>query len=395
VPIYDLFISYSSKDRPWAARFHDDLAASFPQLRIFYDRNSIPAGYEYRPELQNAVRNSKHLIVFWSKNADTPNSSGVKEVDREISDFIAHSALIPELEDSRRKLFYVPLDADLGGGIAGYQGFPDFKSVYDRSAADLGLSGITSDPGGDWKRMIREVGSAIQDSSKAKLVIAGIIATNETELVLFDSIHSMKKVPEAPSLADFLAGFGLTWKGVRTRYGKDALDWRPEGTNTVVTLLEEVRVRVNAKLTDPADRFQWKYADLTKEDSFSANIKSLFENPSVVIFDPVSLYGWKCPNVLGLLRDYVIREDSVIIALSPNVQPAAYLAGDYLAAMSNVLEDFFQPKIPPGEIFAAGCALDVQRTTQIDPLIRHRIRYPLVVQQREARREAAKGTTRL
>ena len=90
--IYDLFVSYSSKDRPWAQKLYDDLQAYDRRLQIFYDRESIPAGATWRQDLTNAIYNSKHLLFFWSKNADSPNASGTKEVDPEIADFrrIAH-----------------------------------------------------------------------------------------------------------------------------------------------------------------------------------------------------------------------------------------------------------------------------------------------------------------
>jgi hypothetical protein len=42
--IYDIFISYSSKDRPWAQKLYRDLHGGFPSLRIFWDRESITAG---------------------------------------------------------------------------------------------------------------------------------------------------------------------------------------------------------------------------------------------------------------------------------------------------------------------------------------------------------------
>ena len=46
--IYDLFISYSSRDRKWAERFDADIRTSYPQLRVFFDRASIMAGAAWR-----------------------------------------------------------------------------------------------------------------------------------------------------------------------------------------------------------------------------------------------------------------------------------------------------------------------------------------------------------
>ena len=37
IPMYDLFISYSSHDRPWAERVYNDLGQSFRSINIFWD----------------------------------------------------------------------------------------------------------------------------------------------------------------------------------------------------------------------------------------------------------------------------------------------------------------------------------------------------------------------
>jgi hypothetical protein len=302
--------------------------------------------------------------------------------------------LTPTLEGSDRRVFYVPLEGDRGGGVANFQGFPAFKTCYNPQAADLGISNLDTEPGKtEWARMIRMVGDAIIVTDRAKLVIAGVIATNTGELELLDVIHGRRKKPDGPTLDQFLAGFGLTWQDVRGRYGRDALDWRPQGTDTIVTLLEEVRVRVNAKLEDTEDRFHWKYVDLTSQVDYARNIRDIYEKPSVVLFDPISLYDSNCAGVLLDLADYVRKEESVVISLSPKVQSAEDLQALYLRSLSNFLDDYLHPFIPPGAVFFARCALDLQRTSQIDPLIRNRIRYPHLLEKRKSEREAAKETT--
>jgi hypothetical protein len=399
VAIYDLFISYSSKDRAWAEKLEADLRVTYPSLRVFFDRKSIAAGAKWRQDLDNAIYNSKHLLFFWSKNADSPNASGTKEVDPEIEGFRAHRRLTPELEGSARIIFYVPLEDERGGGVADFQGFPAFRPFYDPRAKDLGISNLDFAPArGEWSRMLGMVGDAISAADKATPVIAGIVATNSGELPLIDLIHGRKKKPDGPTLDEFLVEFGLTWAGVCGRYGRDALDWRPDGTNTIVTLMEQIRVRVNANLA-AADHFQWKHVDLTNPIGYKENIRQIYEKASVVVLDPISLYDDICAGVLLDLQDYVNREESVVIALSPNLTaPAATIATDvqamYFRSLSSLLEDYLQPKIPPGAVFYARCALDVQRTLQIDPLIRNRIRYPHLLTRRSAEREAAKNIAR-
>jgi hypothetical protein len=237
--------------------------------------------------------------------------------------------------------------------------------------------------------MIRMVGDAILRASNKILVMAGIIATNASEFWVLDQIHGKKKAPDGPTLDDFLTGFGLTWAKVRDWYGRTALEWRPHGGETIVALLEEVRVRVNAKLS-PADQFQWKYLDLTNDKDYAQNVRDMYKEPSVLLFDPISLYDSICPGALLRFKAYVRREESVMISLSPNVERAGDLHAMYLMSVSNILEDYLQPEIPPGDVFGARCALDLQRTSQIDALIRNRIRYPRLVEKRDAERTAAR-----
>lgn len=163
--IFDLFISYSSKDRPWAKQLWEDLRAKYPALqhRIFWDRDSIPAGEEWRKELQSAIRNSKHLVVFWSEFA---NAS--LEVGPEIEAFNAHRNLTPQLEGSERKGFYIPLEGNRGGGIGDYQGFDDFRTIYKPQPDDRGIGGVAFGKGqDDWERMIRMVGDAVSRADQA------------------------------------------------------------------------------------------------------------------------------------------------------------------------------------------------------------------------------------
>ena len=61
--MYDLFISHSSHDRKWAERLYTDLTESFRPLRVFWDRESIPAGAHWRTLLTDAnVETTQYAI---------------------------------------------------------------------------------------------------------------------------------------------------------------------------------------------------------------------------------------------------------------------------------------------------------------------------------------------
>ncbi len=383
--IFDLFVSYSSKDRPWAEKLWRDLREKYHLQQIFWDRDSIPAGEAWRKELQSALRNSKHLVVFWSEYA---NAS--LEVGPEIEAFNAHRDLTPQLEGSQRKGFYIPLQGNRGGGIADYQGFDDFRPIYKPLAEDRGIAGVAAGKGqDDWERMVKMIFNAVSRADQAQEIIAAVAATTvETVVDLLDKSHG-KKGYETPITLDQLLGeFGLKWTDVRDRYGPSALDWRPSGKRTIVELLEKVRVDVNSKL-DATDGFRWKFLDLRTEQG-REDAEKLHAEPSVVIFDPVSLYDPFCANALRRLKRYVLKRQSVILSLSPALKTDEDVYGRCLRDLSlPVFDDYFYPEIPPIGEFAARWVPEVQRVAQIERLVRNRIR-----DLRFARDEAAsKGTT--
>jgi hypothetical protein len=369
--IYDLFISYSSKDRPWAEKLYLNLKSKYPSLKIFWDRESIPAGQKWRDELLSCVRNSKHLVFLWSDNAKAS-----PEVDPEIERFIACRDQTPELEGSQRKVFYVPLKGDRRGGVADFQGFDDFKTVYNSDDAGLGLSGLNSgQPLKNWERMIRMVGDAVSRADQAQEIIAAVAATNiDAVCDCMELTHSKKMPPCRITLDQFLSSFNLQWNDVKQRYGPSALDWQPVGNRTIVELLEEVRVRVNANLDETSDHFKWRYVDLTTEEGTEL-AENLHKHTSVVIFDPISLYDPYCSAAMRLLNRYVLEKQSVIISLSPTLKSDEDFYASYVRGLClPTFDDYFNPAIPPHGEFVARCAPEVQRVTQIDRLVRQRIR---------------------
>jgi hypothetical protein len=367
--MFDLFISYSSKDRPWAKKLFGDLRASYPSLRIFWDRESIPAGQAWRAELHSALRSSKHLVVLWSEYA---NASF--EVGPEIEEFNAERGRTPLLEESERKGFYVPLEGQRGGGIGDYQGFDDFKNIYKPQADDRGIEGVVVPGQGkdDWERMIRMLGDAFSRADHAQEIIAAVAAMS-VGVELLDLTHSKRAAGTRITLDELLAGFNLKWADVRGHYGTSALDWRPTGDRTIIELLEDVRVGVNKKLK-PADRFRWRYVDLTTDEGLNLT-GSLHEKPSVVIFDPVSLYDPFCVAAIRRLDQYVLKTQSVILSLSPALKTDEDVYGTCLRDLSvPVFNDYFEPNIPATGEFAARWIPEVQRVAQIERLVRNRIR---------------------
>jgi hypothetical protein len=388
-PIYDLFLSYSSHDRPWAEKLYLDMRADFPSINTFWDRAAITPGGNWRTILTDANFNTTNLLVLWSNAAAPPQS---QEVTMEIAHFHADKNLRPRLGDSGRSEFPLLLDGAYPGANA-LQGFPALAAAYDPNATDRGISNLSAgQPQLEWRRMIQQIGDAIVGTNGAKPVIAAIAATNARLVPLLDQIRGLAQSQDGPTLDDFLQRYGLDWNGVRDRYGPRATDWRPYGgPETIVDLLEDLRVKANARL-DPAYWFRWEYADIAAPDpTFAAKKRLLHKLPSVVLIDPISLYHPLCANALRDLDVSLRHDQSVIVSLSP----VASSDEDWLAKALRfqsipLFEDYFDPKVPPaGRSEFARCALGVSRIREIERLVRYRISFSELA----AKEEEARDTT--
>ena len=134
----DLFISYSSHDRPWADRLYAELKAAYPSLDVFLDHQSIPPGGDWRQILVDTARTTCNLVVLWSDNAKTSN-----EVGPVIEAFDQNRQISPTVDGLARTLFYVPLEGDYGPQKA-KQSFVKFRELYDAAPVDRGTSKLDS-----------------------------------------------------------------------------------------------------------------------------------------------------------------------------------------------------------------------------------------------------------
>src|SRR5262245_9159171 len=64
---YDIFISYSSLDRPWAKKLEKDLQER--GVKVFFDQTRLTKGERWEPQLVTQLLNSRHFVVLWSDNA--------------------------------------------------------------------------------------------------------------------------------------------------------------------------------------------------------------------------------------------------------------------------------------------------------------------------------------
>ncbi len=72
----DAFISHASKDVTVAARIEELLEED--GLTVWLDHSEIRLGVLLRKELQTAIKNSRVLVLLWSKAALSPAGSPPK-----------------------------------------------------------------------------------------------------------------------------------------------------------------------------------------------------------------------------------------------------------------------------------------------------------------------------
>ena len=131
----DIFISYSSADRPRAALVAQALAAR--DWSIWWDR-TIPPGRQFDDVIEEALDAARCVVVLWSK-ASTASSW----VRNEASEALQRKALIPALIDSDVK---IPLEfrrlqaADLTRWT-GQASTPEFEQFCEAIAAEVGYAG--------------------------------------------------------------------------------------------------------------------------------------------------------------------------------------------------------------------------------------------------------------
>ena len=395
----DLFISYSSHDRPWAEQLFKDFQRRFPTIKVFWDRTSIPAGVPHRQYFEDGARSTSHLVSLWSAAARDSN-----EVGPEIQAFLQNVLTNPTTaRKTKRRPFYIQLQHDVAyGPLTVYQGFTDFQAAYEAYVAspaeiatansapppNRGIDQLDARASLNWDRMIGMIGNAVlEDQADQPITLALMVMNNDPRRVtaILDSVADTSEY-DGPSLNEFLGSIGLSLHDAKQRYGATAFDWRPFGTSeTIIDLMQKVREVAVQKL-DAEHLFHWRPLDLWAEaikctdQTFRQLVEDLSEGPSIVVTDPISLFHPVIQRMLTRFVDYAKRPQSMIVSISPNgATSAESIYGDLLtkSLLINggiIFEPHLFPKIPASEPFGL-CGSNVRHPTQIARLIRSSLGY--------------------
>jgi TIR domain-containing protein len=392
--MFDLFISYSSHDRPWAARLYADLGKYYPEIKIFWDRDpvaALPVGVVWADELKKQARGAKHMVAAWTKKAEAS-----KEVSGEIEAFLASVDLEPEKDGVKRKLFYIPLEGDYGAYLEQRQSLTEMRdlSTYDPNVPDRGTAKLETTPHREaWWRIVRIIIDAAQSAETTQPVNLAVLVTTTSNI---DGLDTNRPGGPGPTASQYLVAASLTLGQAKARYGQTAFDWTPFGSGrTVIELMEELRLIVNGGLASPY-RFHWVKYDLLSElvpftndyNGMCRWLERLAERPTIIIVDGLSLYNPVIKEWFQFLEDYAAKEHIVIVSLAPQEAPAAAQLYNALRFKGKpVLDSYFSPKIPAAGTFAR-CRVNVEHVSEIERLIRGSLGRYYLEQQKSASKPA-------
>lgn len=309
--MYKIFISYTNKgsDSVIAEQLFNELNRL--PFSVFWDKDGLMAGLDYKAALNENLINSDYLIVLWSQNVQQS-----QWVYNEIAAFRAR--------DSNKIIIPVLLDMNWSLGTEQWIDYLSISGVYTN-----GVGAVTA-------AQIVLVANKIRRSIFTQyrcLPIKRVVLT-------LTEARAAKITTEAAAL----------YKKTDT-YGENFSDWTPlDSSHTILQLLDRflyTDINSRASAANPAfywDDISWQIdrEGIWQEgrsalDTFSAEAASLRDQRCVMIFDPYALndpdvknrFDWcwgKCQlnsKALVMSLTYSLKPhfDSIKDFLRWNVQP--------------------------------------------------------------------------
>lgn len=358
---YQVFISYSSKDREWARRMEKDLGERGVE-RIFRDERSLETGVPWDPQLKDAVRSSRHLLVLWSQNA---RDSAWVGGEMALFDLVAGDAPL----GSRRLLCVLLEDEN-----PVYASLQAEKTLREKNAYTTGLAAFTSELWGAWNGVVGDLAEIILTTGGETPISLAIVAMTREEAERLDPAETLGR--RVKPLSQQLAPLGLPdLEALKERYGNKRRDWRPfGGERTLHELRDELLGQLNRLI--PGRSFRWQEIDLLSGDFATARseVAKLMTDLTVVLIDPLSLYNRDLYSRFTLLKPCFDREQSVIMTLAPFSLPPSLLDLRKLVydASTPLLDFFYEPPVPSDRLFPT-CHLDVCDPMEMQRMMRRRM----------------------
>jgi hypothetical protein len=344
---YSAFVSYSSKDKPWAERLRKDLTAQLGGT-VYWDSDRLEEGRPWNDQLTTALTSSEHLVVFYSDHAH--QSDWVKH---EMSVFNTFAGA--EFGKSRR-LLCVQTEADKAPVV-----YPQIQHVRGLLGRDVYGTVKPDDLAGDklkvWNDLITRIRTRLL--SNAQILPLALVAMTEDEV---DELAWSK--PDPGSRFHETLGMKANELGIadqatlKVLYGPSRGDWKPfQSSVTIDAILGTVLGDLN-KSMHPM-RYEWDAVDpLSTTGDWKSELARL-SGPAVILVDPLSLYHPRIKDRFQLLNQCFEKDDVVFLTLAPFCVTPPYTALRTLVQVltSPMLDPYFEPV--PTKTRIAACAVGI------------------------------------
>jgi hypothetical protein len=331
---YDVFISYSSTDLPWALKLYEALKEK--GLEPFLDQKRLDIGKPWEPALAKAVQSSQHFIVLWSSHAEKS-----RWVGRELGVFeaIVDPAVSGQTGEDRRFIFLT-----LEGENPAYTSMQTLNDLREANAYAGGADAV--DPG-RWQDAVKKLVDAMRANDPSIPLPVAVLAMTKQDLAQLDPNEEPTFGPPLNKMAQAL-GIGSI-EALAQCYGDQRTDWRPFGSSrNVQQILDNLLDNINAGISLPFRREYLSPQFWTSMEVARGEREKLLSTLSLVVIDPLSLYDQRVFERFILLSKCFESEKTVIMTLTPFGLPAS------LSQLHTMIRDrctpffdtYYDPPIP-------------------------------------------------
>jgi hypothetical protein len=340
---YDAFLSYSNLDVEWAEALEKDLLAR--DVKVWRDKTRLTAGNDWNRDLQEAIRNSRHLIVLWTGHAQQS-----QWVTNEMTHFDMDKGDTP----GRRHI-----QVKLQGQCVIYPRYHAIEVLETAGVYCAGFAALkTADP--PWQKALAELERALDKEERIPVHKVVLVSTlNRLQAIRLD-----KQIAFMPPYEEALEGMGIkqdgtdTWKTELAKYyGADRADWKPfGGANKIDAILDRLALDIQGIASAP--KFRWESIDdrfgtvnangrddATTLEVVNAEIRKLLGDLVHIVIDPISLYDDVVFNRLAPLRTNLQNNPTAtsVLAPFPIPKPTALLRKLIETGAGDLFKQSFEP----------------------------------------------------
>jgi len=294
----DVFISYSSNDRPWAQLIADELTKR--GFNVFFDANRLEAGRAWEPQLKAAVQAARHMVVVWSENAKAS-----AWVSRECSTF---DVLHDQEDDGKHRLIELALD-DASSAYSSLQSIRDLLPAYPAGVAAL--------PSATLRGVIDKLDQAVRLQDGAipiPLVVLTLTSGDLDQLTPADWTALTQQL-------------GVSRAELTKRYGPTREEWKPFGGDaTIENLLSVLQADMNKAAREELGggqpvQFRWErvgvefWSDKQAARAYAQRFSAA--QVSLVVLDAVALVQQEAFQRLLFFQELLTNRKTATLVVPP------------------------------------------------------------------------------